>query len=220
MVRTRKKITGDKHPKRAIKNKNPVKEKKHKLSAPAEYTDHQIPVGYNLDTIVIMPVNIDTSFIYWEVTDRLLKGNLRKLKTGSALLMIKVLETDCLKEVCSFEVKERIGKNYINYQPSFRPLVAEIGIMNGSGFIGLLRSRIVSSPSVTRKKYTLKSGNPSTAPSLPEHDMWMTIKEDKHEIVTLPFSKGFTISAELMEYYHKTGGQQKSIFSAEFTGCF
>jgi hypothetical protein len=224
MVKTGKKSTGKKHSKKALKTKSIVKEKKRKLPAAVVYSSHQIPHGYNIDTIVIMPVNIDTSFIYWEITDRLLKGKKRKLKTGSAQLIVKVFEANFLREVCSFEAKERIGKNYINYQPSFKPLIAEIGISNGSGFVGLLKSGTVSSPSwnpsaakksplnppSAEKKDTLKTENSSTNPSVRKHEIWMTKTEDKCEIVRVPFSKKVAKDAEIMKYYQKTVGQHKS----------
>ncbi len=107
-----------------------------------------IPKGYNIDTIVIMPVNADMSFVYWEITDKLLNGRLRELNIGSAELMIKVFGRDSRKEVSSFEVKERVGKNYIKYPASFKPLVAEIGILNNGEFAGLLKSRTVLVPSL------------------------------------------------------------------------
>ena len=229
MARTSKKNAGSKHPKRAVKRKSPVKEKKHELPAAVKQTEHQVPPGYNVNTIVIMPVNSNTSFIYWEITDRLLNGSRRKLNSGSAQIMVKVFEADCLKEVCSFEVRKRIGKNYINYQPSLRPLVAEIGIMNGGGFKGLLKSGTVSSsfthlpstkkgsspnPSATGEKFTERSAKPLIDPSVTKHEIWMTKTEDKYEIIRAPFSKKFTGSAEIIKYYQKTVGQHKrSVFS-------
>jgi hypothetical protein len=182
-----------------------------------------------------MPVNTDTSFIYWEVTDKLLNGNRRKLKSGSARLTIKVSEADCMKEVCSFEVKERIGKNYINYQPSFKPLIAEIGIMNGRGFVGLLQSRTVYSPSyrpsaakktlslnpgAAKRKNALKNENPSTDSSATTKETWMTKTEDTCEIISVPSSKIVAKVEEIRKYYQKTMGQYKDIFSAEFQNFF
>ena len=234
MVKARKINKGAKHSKKSVKSKSPVKDKKRKLPAAVEHTDRQIPNGYNIDTIVIMPVNTDTSFIYWEVTDRLLNGNQKKLKSGSAQLMVKVFEADCLKEVCSFEVRERIGKNYINYQSSFKPLIAEIGVSNGSGFVGLLKSGTVSEspgdfssmekrsssassriPSSTekrsshgshetRKKNTERSEKTSIDPSAAKHEIWMTKKENRSETVNVPFSKTFAASTEIAKYYRKT----------------
>ncbi len=107
----------------------------------------EIPKGYNIDTIVVMPVNADMNFVYWEITDKLLNSRLRELNIGSAELIIKISERDSRKEVCSFEIKERIGKNYIKYHALFRPLVAEIGILKNGEFAGLLKSRTVPPPS-------------------------------------------------------------------------
>ncbi|MEC4685463.1 MAG: DUF4912 domain-containing protein [Nitrospirota bacterium] len=122
----------------------------HKVRKESENSmeDKDIPKGYNIDTIVIMPVNADMSFVYWEITDKLLNGRLRELNIGSAELMIRVFGRDSRREVSSFEVKERVGKNYIKYPASFKPLVAEIGILKNGEFAGLLKSRTVLVPSL------------------------------------------------------------------------
>lgn len=222
MAKTKTKKTVRKVSKKAVKKaRKPVRAGK-RAPAPVEHTENQIPHGYNVNTIVIMPVNIDTSFIYWEVTDRLLNGNRRKLKSGSARLMVKVFEAESMNEVCSFEVKERIGKNYINYQPSLRPLVAEIGIMNGKGFSGLLKSGTVSSskkrgPSSSDKKSSStasvpghrKTAGPEKTPLNPaaaKHEIWMTKTGEKSEIVNVPFSERFVESMEIIKYYRETTG--------------
>jgi hypothetical protein len=225
VVKARKTKKGEKHSKKTVKCKSPGKDKKRKLPAAVEHTDHQIPGGYNIDTIVIMPVNTDTSFVYWEVTDRLLNGSRKKLKNGSAQLMVKVFEADCLKEVCSFEVRERIGKNYINYQPSFKTLIAEIGVSNGSGFVALLRSGTVSespvNPSstekrgspvshVTRKRSAGRSERRLIDTRAVKHEIWMTKKGEWSETVNVPFSKTFAASTEIEQYYRKTASLHNS----------
>ncbi|HDH02283.1 MAG TPA: DUF4912 domain-containing protein, partial [Nitrospirae bacterium] len=108
-----------------MKSKNPglMMEQKVRKESENSMEGKDIPKGYNIDTIVIMPVNADMSFVYWEITDKLLNGRLRELNIGSAELMIKVFGRDSRKEVSSFEVKERVGKNYIKYPASFKPLV-------------------------------------------------------------------------------------------------
>jgi len=151
MVESRKTGPGKKRTKKVIKTNKAVKFKRTvKRPEPLPEARYEIPYGYDIDTIVLMPVNRDTSFIYWEITDRLLNGSQKKLQSGSAQLMIKVFEEDCVKEVCSFSVRDRIGNSYINYQPSLKPSVAEIGISNGNGYVGLLKSRTLLSPQYSK----------------------------------------------------------------------
>ncbi|GBD97876.1 MAG TPA: DUF4912 domain-containing protein [Nitrospirae bacterium] len=105
-----------------------------------------MPEGYDIDTIMIMPVNVDTSFIYWEITDRLLEGKLLELNPGPVDLMIKVFESGHGKEVCSFKIKDRIGKRYINCHTSLKPLTAEAGILKDGEFTGFLKSKNFAAP--------------------------------------------------------------------------
>jgi hypothetical protein len=100
----------------------------------------EIPRGYNADTIVIMPVNIDTNFVYWEITDRMLNGKRKILSAGAAQLMIKVFELNCKKEVYAFEAGNMIGGHYMRHNSPCKPLVAEIGLLKGKRFTGLLKS--------------------------------------------------------------------------------
>jgi hypothetical protein len=129
---------------------------KHKRIAAQDVRDsvteiREIPRGYGADTIVIMPVNTDTSFIYWEVTNRMLNGKKRILSAGSAQLMIKVFALNRKKEVYSFKADSRIGVHYMHYNSPCAPLVAEIGLLKGKKFTGLFKSHpmAVTSPGPT-----------------------------------------------------------------------
>ncbi len=187
----------------------------HVTSETGPASNYEIPEGYNIDTIVLMPVNMDTSFVYWEVTGNLLSGNKKKLESGSAKLMVKVYEDEGLNEICSFEVMDRIGKSYVNYQPSFKPLVAEIGVVNGKGFACLLKSRTVSSPSGSpaetssinsqsvEQKHDMENEKRSTGPaSLPE-EVWMTNIEGESKIVGAPSAGKAMSGSEIIEYYRE-----------------
>jgi hypothetical protein len=77
-----------------------------KKKSPAPDAD-KIPHGYNEDTIVIMPVNADTNFIYWEITERLLKRKRKTPHRRSEKLVIRVFEEDSRREAYSFNISER-----------------------------------------------------------------------------------------------------------------
>lgn len=215
MARSRTTGPGKKQTPKILKTS---KQGKHKKSLkPAEaalQARHEIPQGYNIDTIVLMPVNRDTSFIYWEVTDRLLNGSREKLKSGSAELMIKVFEEGCLKEVCSFGVSDRIGNSYIHYQPSLKPFVAEIGVSNGNGYVGLLKSRTLSSPGPGRLPTGKKIPKPLSGPSEKGKELWMARKEDQREIICMPAGGGSVNKSRIMQYFREVGAfSDSSLFS-------
>ncbi|VAX28687.1 hypothetical protein MNBD_NITROSPIRAE02-800 [hydrothermal vent metagenome] len=155
-----------------------------------------IPKGYNIDTIVIMPVNADMNFVYWEITDKLLSDRLRESGIGSAELMIKIFERDSRKEVSSFEVKERVGKHYIKYPASFKPLVAEIGILKNGSFSMLLESRtaLVPSSGTGDEVWMEKVKDPGGT-------VWVSGSEGTRDIS----SSGISERAALQNYYEEIG---------------
>jgi hypothetical protein len=152
----------------------------------------ETPMGYNVDTIVIMPVNMSTSFIYWEVTEKLLNGRRKSLHDGSSRLMLKVFEIERKREIYSFPVTDRIGKYYVKYNDSFNPLVAEIGTLRGNRFTGLLRS----SPA-NMNLSAVNAGN---------DEVWMRKISNTHKIVSTADSdsvkKSFRLHSLIMHYYH------------------
>lgn len=161
-------------------------------------------MGYNVDTIVIMPVNVSTSFIYWEVTEKLLNGGRKSLFDGSSQLTLKVFETDRRKEICSFPVKDRIGKHYVTYRGSFNPLVAEIGMLRGKRFTGLLRSSPVN----------VHSSGEKTAGD----EIWMRKTRNTQTIVRVAdrdsAKKNSGLHALIMRYYHAAGSFQPNPLSS------
>ena len=117
----------------------------------------EVPSAYNVDTIVVMPVNVDKNFIYWEITEKLLD---RKVTgKGPLKLMGKVYETETGKEIYSFEINERVGKHYMSSPVSVTGLFAEIGTVKGKKFTGLMKSNPVSSIAVSARSS--------------DHEVWM-----------------------------------------------
>jgi hypothetical protein len=170
---------------------------------------YEIPHAYNIDKIVIMPVNDETSFIYWELTDRLLKSKLQELNVGSANLVIKIfeIEQNCRKEIYSFKIKERIGKHYIKCHTSFKPLVADAGILKEGKFIELLKSKTISKPSFETQET--------------EDEIWMEKTKDIYRFIKLPGSKITNIithhskESELLKHYRELTKLHKGHLSSE-----
>jgi hypothetical protein len=172
-------------------------------SGPAAET-RETPMGYNVDTIVIMPVNRSTSFIYWEVTEKLLVGRQKSLLGGPPQLTLKVFETDRRKEICSFPVKDRIGKHYVTYGNSFNPLVAEIGMLRGKRFTGLLRS----SPVNVHQSRENAAGD----------ELWMRKTRNTQTIVRVTdresIKKNSGLRALIVQYYQAAGSFQPDPLSS------
>lgn len=170
---------------------------------------YELPNDYNIDRIVIMPVNNDTTFVYWEMTDRLLNNKLRGLNVGSVHPVIKIFEIEQgrKKEIYSFEVKEKIGKRYIKHNTSFKPLVAEAGIVKEGKFIELLKSKTIPKPSFETKET--------------EDEIWMKKIKDIYRFVRLPGSKIPDVithnseEAELQKYYRELTELHKDHLSSE-----
>ncbi len=155
---------------------------------------HTIPCGYNVETIVMMPVNTDRSFVYWEITAELLENYVNEINSGNATLIVKIFHAEHTKEIYAFDVDDKVGKQYVVHPASFKPLIAEIGILEGDVFTGLLKSDPLTSPLHVTK----------TA----DEEIWMKIVDNSYEIVK--FSKSETIKdtnldSILLKYYKETG---------------
>lgn len=155
---------------------------------------YTIPCGYNVETIVMMPVNTDRSFVYWEITAELLGDFVNEIDAGNATLIMKIFHADRTKEIYAFDVSDKVGKQYVVHPASFKPLVAEIGILEGDKFTGLLKSDPLTTPLPVTK----------TA----DEEIWMKRVDNTYEIVK--FSKSETIKdtnldSILLKYYKETG---------------
>jgi hypothetical protein len=213
MTKSKQSASGRKPLKKSSKKNKAVKTINPIVPGGSADTGHQeLPHGYNIDTIVIMQVNTDTSFIYWEITDTLLNGNRKKLQSGEAQLMVKVFEADCLKEVCSFEVQDRVGSSYINYSASFKPLTAEIGILNGKGYVGLLKTRTDASPSFTPSSTgEAQDGSPVESQRKAE-ELWMTNSPEGAGITRVPFSDSYDVMEKIIDYYSEVSDSHETSF--------
>ncbi len=170
---------------------------------------YELPYAYNIDRIVIMPVNNDTTFVYWELTNRLLNSKLHELNVSSVNPVIKIFEIEQgrKKEIYSFEVKEKIGKRYIKYNTSFKPIVADAGILKEGKFIELLKSKTISKPSFETKET--------------EDEIWMKKTKDIYRFIRLPGSKITSVithnskETELLKYYRELTKLHKDHLSSE-----
>ncbi|MBF0538096.1 MAG: DUF4912 domain-containing protein [Nitrospirae bacterium] len=135
------------------------------LSDTARYPineEYEIPPKYDIDTIVALPVNENKIFLYWELTQRLLRefiglhptiaGKLQDPATSS--LTVKVYELNAEqkngngeKEIWSTAVEGSVSNVYIPCTEAFRPMMAAIGVDVDGNFVELLRSNELNVPS-------------------------------------------------------------------------
>ncbi len=105
--------------------------------------DYKIPLSYGIDTLKLLPVNVNTVFAYWEITDKLLCGSLYET---FAFKLFELNESG-EKEVLGFYFKERVSSKYTNAHLPSKNLIAVIGGMDSNGrFVELMRSNKIKMP--------------------------------------------------------------------------
>jgi hypothetical protein len=105
--------------------------------------EFKIPSRYEASYLRLLPVNVNTVFVYWEITDFLISTVANEFDTFA----LKLLDGE-KKEIVSFYFKDRLSSRYINaYIPS-KNIVAVIGVIDLNGtFHEILRSNSVLMPS-------------------------------------------------------------------------
>lgn len=107
---------------------------------------YDVPERYYINTLVILPVNVNTSFIYWEVNDNYIKS----IYDGEfSNFVIKMFEKagNSEHELISFIINGYIGKYYINYYAPNKAMFAVLGIFDKNGnFIPILKSNMIVTP--------------------------------------------------------------------------
>ncbi len=119
------------------------------ISEHARSRDFDIPAGYGVNRLVVLPINTRTEFIYWELNE----GYVRSVYDGEILnYTIRLYEfvENSSKELTRFSVSGNIGRYYLNYYAPNRDIYVTLGIVGRDGkFIELLKSNRVSTPSDT-----------------------------------------------------------------------
>ncbi|MEY4504448.1 MAG: hypothetical protein RL154_742, partial [Pseudomonadota bacterium] len=103
----------------------------------------EIPSRYYRNYLKVLPVNVQTVFVYWEVTSALLEE-----KSASLPLVIKLFDTNEPNELLRFGIYEEVGSTYLNAYWNEKKLTAEIGYVSEDGvFVPILSSGKLSMPS-------------------------------------------------------------------------
>lgn len=111
--------------------------------------EYPIPDYYNIDTLVLLPVDPSKEYVYWEVSDMTLNSIKSELRLSHGRLTLKVFSQadGSVYEAASVAV-ERIGNWYFNIYAPDITLWSELGFVDSNGaFHRILRSNIIKMPS-------------------------------------------------------------------------
>ncbi|MBF0337034.1 MAG: hypothetical protein HQL05_04310 [Nitrospirae bacterium] len=115
--------------------------------------EFEIPRGYDLNEVVVLPVNKGTVFVYWEITEGFLsqwreqlRRQLSDLSGADLILAAFELSSGRVRHITTFALPTLSGKRYISYQGNFNPTVAIVGAVKGGVFYDMLISRTIYYP--------------------------------------------------------------------------
>jgi hypothetical protein len=134
--------------------------------------DYPIPERYNINKIVLLPVDPSKHFIYWEIKDDVLKE--LKNKYSKIKLVIKVYENR--NEALTIDITSPIGKYYIHYHAPMEKLYAVLGVVADGQFIPLVSSKEIFVPSDEISEFS-------------EEEIWMTKIKEWKEIIAKSYKK-------------------------------
>lgn len=130
--------------------------------------DYKIPDKYHIDTLRLMPVNVNTVFVYWEITDKAVGENVFE----TFALKLFELGEGGEKEVLGFYFKDRISSKYANAHMPSKKLVAVVGGIDANGrFVELIRSNHIVMP------------NDSINIMENDEEVWMTKQSEWIELI-------------------------------------
>nr|ADI87691.1 hypothetical protein LW2_0160 [uncultured Nitrospirae bacterium MY2-3C] len=108
----------------------------------------EIPQGYGINEVVVLPVSKEAIFIYWEITEDFLmqwQGQVG-LSGGELILVAFELSQGQARHITTFALEARLGKRYIRCRAGFNPTVALIGAFKAGTFYDMLVSRTIHYP--------------------------------------------------------------------------
>lgn len=168
-----------------------------------------VPEKYGRDTLVLLPVNVQTQFVYWEITDNLLK----KAPVNDPVLMVRLLEVDQKpqNECARFYVPGALGSHYVNGSLANKKLSAVLGCFDHTGsFFELLHSNTIVTPNDTIMA--------SDEVWMQKSEGWEKIMRASHPDISLPLSSAallreeellFRLEKELINFSSNTLASKK-----------
>ncbi len=133
---------------------------------------YPIPERYNINKVVLLPVDPSKHFIYWELKDETLKEF--ENKYSEIKFAIKLYENR--DEALTIDISSPVGSYYIHYHAPFEKLYAVLGVIADGNFIPIISSNEIVIPSDEISEF-------------PEEEIWMTKMKDWKEIISKSYEK-------------------------------
>ncbi|MDD4854537.1 MAG: DUF4912 domain-containing protein [Sulfuricurvum sp.] len=130
--------------------------------------EYEIPNRYHINMLVCLPVNLETSFVYWEVTSEFLAH----YHTATGQLKTKVFSLHETKEfeLEEFSVSTELGRYYLHIKAAMQQIQARMGFYDENGdFMVILVSNIFCTSNAHIE--------------FSENEVWMNVDENTREII-------------------------------------
>lgn len=128
--------------------------------------DFEIPLKYNKNRLVLLPVNTTKYYFYWEFTSEFFNYNNKKLDS----IVLRVMNED-LNEVLSFETSEELGEYFFTKNINDKNIFVEVGFYLEKEFIALLTTK------------TIKPFSKNITYTTLENEVWMEKQKGFSEII-------------------------------------
>jgi len=120
-----------------------ITEIKHEEKPEKKAEQYNIPEGYDIDKVVLMPVDPSKHFVYWEISKETKEKIFQTYNPHSFAL--KFFEDG--KETVFIHIDLNMHNYYIHKYAPFKRLYVEFGVVTDSGFIPLKKSNEIVAPS-------------------------------------------------------------------------
>lgn len=147
-------------------------------ATPVVDEEYELPASYGVDTLKCMSVNVNTIYVYWEITESLLEKFSSK---GKALLLKLVSEDEDGSELMNFFITDMVSSRFVNVHIPDRKIRVVIGTIIDGNFIEMISSN--------------KFLTPSNDITLSTDELWMSESEYAQEILKASSSSGFNQSS-------------------------
>ncbi|MFA7354046.1 MAG: DUF4912 domain-containing protein [Sulfurimonadaceae bacterium] len=112
------------------------------------FTDELIAQRYNKEKLVLLPINPNSSFVYWEVTDKTVEKF--GIDPKNAELSFKLFD-ETNREIGEFNSSFTIGNYYINHESDHKSLYVKLFLNLGRELEYILSSNIIATLQSTPK---------------------------------------------------------------------
>lgn len=141
---------------------------------PVKKPEFPIPDRYNLDTVVLLPVNPKKEYVYWEVSDKTADSYCSRLNISQPVFILKVFQgNDSMTEELASVRVSKYGNWYFDLYCPDMSLWAELGILDSMGNYHAITSS---------KKIKMPTDKVSTEI---DRETWMTVGEKIEKIFEL-----------------------------------